>query len=194
MKKLLEDPAAFYTPKVRPSGYDIGKGFSKDNGGAIPPNLLQIPNTEPNGQYLDGCKTIGEKQHPARFPAKLPEFFINMLTEPGDLVLDIFAGSNTTRQTAETRGGDGSRLNFLANMLEHQRSDFCTNRTPFQPRPQNHAASRLRHQHEPPMAGRKGIWMAQADRSDPPGEAARTAQGRLAVRPQLRSPQPHAAA
>ena len=46
-------------------------------------------------------KIIGEKQHPARFPAKLPEFFINMLTEPGDIVLDIFAGSNTTGQAAQ---------------------------------------------------------------------------------------------
>lgn len=101
MKKLLENPAAFYTPKVRPSGHDIGSGFGKDNGGAIPPNLLQISNSESNGLYLAGCKMIGEKQHPARFPAKLPEFFINMLTEPGDLVLDIFAGSNTTGQVAQ---------------------------------------------------------------------------------------------
>lgn len=101
MKKLLEDPAAFYTPKVRPSGHDIGSGFGKDNGGAIPPNLLQISNSESNGQYLSGCKLVGEKQHPARFPAKLPEFFIKMLTEPGDIVLDIFAGSNTTGQAAE---------------------------------------------------------------------------------------------
>ena len=101
MKKLLADPAAFYTPKLRPSGHDIGAGFGKDNGGAIPSNLLQIPNTESNGQYLDGCKTVGEKQHPARFPAKLPEFFIRMLTEPGDIVLDIFAGSNTTGQAAQ---------------------------------------------------------------------------------------------
>jgi site-specific DNA-methyltransferase (cytosine-N4-specific) len=53
---------------------------------------------------LDGCRLIGEKQHPARFPAKLPEFFINMLTEPGDLVLDIFAGSNTTGHVAQTQG------------------------------------------------------------------------------------------
>ncbi|MBI3759857.1 MAG: site-specific DNA-methyltransferase, partial [Deltaproteobacteria bacterium] len=101
MKKLLEDPAAFYKPKMRPSGHDIGAGFGKDNGGAIPPNLLQIPNSESNGQYLDGCKLVGEKQHPARFPAKLPEFFINMLTDAGDLVVDIFAGSNTTGQAAE---------------------------------------------------------------------------------------------
>lgn len=101
MKKLLENPAAFYTPKVRPSGHDIGSGFGKDNGGAIPPNLLQISNSESNGQYLAGCKMIREKQHPARFPAKLPEFFIKMLTDPGDLVVDIFAGSNTTGQVAE---------------------------------------------------------------------------------------------
>ncbi len=72
MKKLLEDPAAFYTPMVRPSGHDIGSAFGKDNGGAIPPNLLQISNSESNSQYLAGCKTIGEKQHPARFPARLP--------------------------------------------------------------------------------------------------------------------------
>jgi site-specific DNA-methyltransferase (cytosine-N4-specific) len=42
MKKLLEDPDGFYRPKKRPSGHDIGRAFSKDNGGAIPPNLLQI--------------------------------------------------------------------------------------------------------------------------------------------------------
>jgi DNA modification methylase len=101
MKKLLENPSAFYTPKVRPSGHDIGNGFGKDNGGAIPPNLIQIPNSESNGQYLAGCKIIGEVQHPARFPARLPELFVRMLTEPGDVVLDIFAGSNTTGQVAE---------------------------------------------------------------------------------------------
>lgn len=104
MKKLIEDPDKFYKPKVRPSGHDIGKGFGKDNGGAIPPNLIQVPNSESNGQYLAGCKTVGEKAHPARFPTRLPEFFIRMLTEPGDLVVDIFAGSNTTGQVAEAEG------------------------------------------------------------------------------------------
>ncbi len=104
MMKLLENPAAYYTPKVRPSGHDIGASFSKNNGGATPPNLLQIPNSESNGLYLDGCKTVGAIQHPARFPAKLPEFFINMLTDRDDVVLDIFAGSNTTGQVAENLG------------------------------------------------------------------------------------------
>lgn len=104
MKKLIEDPAKFYTPKVRPSGHDIGASFGKDNGGAIPPNLLQISNSESNGQYLSGCKAVGVKGHPARFPSKLPEFFIRMLTNPDDLVVDIFGGSNTTGQVAEAEG------------------------------------------------------------------------------------------
>ena len=118
MKKLPEDPDGFYTPKKRPSGHDIGKAFGKDNGGAIPPNLLQIPNSESNGSYLRGCKNFGAKGHPARFPAKLPEFFIRFLTDPGDLVLDIFADSNTTGWVAECEGRQWlafeERLDYLA--------------------------------------------------------------------------------
>jgi len=102
MKKLLEDPDKFYDPKKRPSGHDIGKGFGKNNNGAIPSNLLQIPNSESNGAYMAGCKTLGIKSHPARFPTKLPEFFIKFLTEPEDIVVDIFGGSNTTGFVAET--------------------------------------------------------------------------------------------
>ncbi len=101
MKKLLEDPDAFYAPKKRPSGHDVSTGFGRKNKGAIPPNLLQIANSESNGAYLRGCKVVGSNPHPARFPAKLPEFFIKFLTEPGDVVVDIFAGSNTTGAVAE---------------------------------------------------------------------------------------------
>ncbi|WOB97714.1 DNA-methyltransferase [Providencia sp. PROV099] len=101
MKKLIDNPEKYYTPKMRPSGHDIGSSFGKDNGGAIPPNLLQIPNSESNSGYLSGCKKVGVKSHPARFPAKLPEFFIKMLTDENDIVLDIFGGSNTTGMVAE---------------------------------------------------------------------------------------------
>lgn len=118
MKKLLADPAAYYTPKKRPSGHDIGTTFAKDNGGAIPANLLQIPNSESNGAYLRGCKAMKLGAHPARFPAKLPEFFIRFLTDPDDLVVDIFAGSNTTGSVAEIEGrrwlSFDNRLDYLA--------------------------------------------------------------------------------
>ena len=101
MNKLLEDPERFYKPKKRPSGHNIGVGFGKPNSGAIPSNLLNIPNSESNGVYMTGCKLVGAVRHPARFPSRLPEFFIEFLTEPDDLVVDIFAGSNTTGAVAE---------------------------------------------------------------------------------------------
>lgn len=104
MKKLLQDPEGFYSPKKRPSGHDIGMGFGTDNGGAIPSNLLTIPNSESNGGYLAACKALELKAHPARFPKGLPEFFIRFLTEPEDLVVDFFAGSNTTGMVAEAEG------------------------------------------------------------------------------------------
>jgi DNA modification methylase len=104
MKKLIQDPGKYYTPATRPSGHSIGDSFGKNNGGSIPSNLLQIPNSESNSSYMTMSKAIGVRSHPARFPAKLPEFFIKYLTEPGDLVLDIFAGSNTTGQVAEQHG------------------------------------------------------------------------------------------
>jgi len=104
MKTLLKDSEKFYKPRRRPSGHEISSRFGDDNGGAIPPNLLQIPNTESNSVYLQCCRAVGVSPHPARFPQKLPEFFIKMLTTPGDTVLDFFAGSNTTGAAAECLG------------------------------------------------------------------------------------------
>jgi DNA modification methylase len=104
MKKLLEDPEKFYKAKKRPSGHDIENTFGKDNGGAIPSNLLQYPNTESNSVHIRLCKEFGFAPHPARFPKSLPSFFIRYLTNPDDLVLDIFGGSNTTGEAAEELG------------------------------------------------------------------------------------------
>ena len=104
MEKLFEHPEEFVKEEgtERPSGHVMGKSsWSKNNGGAIPPNMLQISNSESNSQYLRFCKLVGVKGHPARFPAGLPEFFIKFLTDEGDLVVDIFSGSNTTGSVAE---------------------------------------------------------------------------------------------
>lgn len=104
MKKLLADSESYYSPKKRPSGHDISSSFAGDNGGAIPSNLLEFPNTESNSLYLRACKAVGIEAHPARFPERLPAFFIRFLTDPNDLVLDIFAGSNTTGFAAQSLG------------------------------------------------------------------------------------------
>lgn len=101
MTKLLEDPEKYYEAGERPSQHNIGRSFGTNNGGSIPKNLLQMPNTESNSFYLRTCKSLGLKGHPARFPSSLPEFFIKFLTEPGDVVVDIFSGSNTTGAVCE---------------------------------------------------------------------------------------------
>lgn len=98
MKNLLKKG---YQAKTRPSGHEISDKFQKDNQGAIPPNLLEIANTESNTAYFRRCKTAGIKPHPARFPQSFAEFFIKFLTDENDLVLDPFAGSNTTGFVAE---------------------------------------------------------------------------------------------
>ena len=85
----------------RPSGHMIREGFSKDKGGSIPSNLIQIGNNESNSNYIKESKRLGKKIHPARYPAELPRFFMEFLTDSGDLVLDPFAGSNTTGAVAE---------------------------------------------------------------------------------------------
>ena len=90
-----------YKAKKRPSGHDISEKFSINNGAAIPPNLIAIPNTESNSFYLRYCENQGIKPHPARFPAELPEYFIRMLTEPGDFVVDPFGGSCVTGEVCE---------------------------------------------------------------------------------------------
>lgn len=93
MKHLIEHG---YTAKKRPSGHEISTKFQKDNGGSIPPNLIQIANTESNSEYLRECKKRGIKPHPARYPESLAKFFIDFLTDEGDLIVDPFAGSNVT--------------------------------------------------------------------------------------------------
>jgi len=98
MKKLLKDG---YKQSVRPSGHDISDNFAHDNGAAIPPNLIAAPNTESNSQYQRYCAEKEITPHPARFPRLIPEYFIRMLTDPGDLVIDPFAGSCVTGEAAE---------------------------------------------------------------------------------------------
>ncbi len=127
MKNLIKNG---YKPKLRPSGHDISNKFGNDRGGAIPPNiidgrcstdkeeigqpvllqedlvqpvnLISASNTASNDYYQRRCKEEGFKPHPARFPQALPEFVINLCTEPGDIVLEPFAGSNMTGRVAES--------------------------------------------------------------------------------------------
>ncbi|MGO8943849.1 MAG: DNA-methyltransferase [Syntrophobacteraceae bacterium] len=98
MKNLLLNG---YKAKKRPSGHDISTKFSRNNNAAIPPNLIAIAHTESNTYYLRYCKENDIQPHPARYPAELPEYFIRMLTEKGDLIVDPFAGSCVTGEVCQ---------------------------------------------------------------------------------------------
>jgi DNA modification methylase len=110
-----------YNPGTRPSEHHIGeKSFLTRHRGAIPPSVVKVENKEPNQDALPNlitmanthastdyqiyCRDLEIEPHPARMPIGLAEFFIKFLTEPGDLVLDPFGGSNTTGAAAEKNG------------------------------------------------------------------------------------------
>ena len=100
MKKLLKNQK--YNSGNRPSEHQIGKeSFLKKHKGAIPSNVLIFSNTISSSNYSLYCKKQMIKPHPARMPEQIPEFFIKLLTHKGDLVLDPFAGSNTTGSIAQ---------------------------------------------------------------------------------------------
>lgn len=121
MKELL---LRGYKPKLRPSGHDISAKFGRNNNGAIPPNLLEIPNTESNSRYLRACRQAGLAPNPARYPHGLPEFFVKFLTEPGDLVLDPFAGSNVTGEVCERLGRKWISIELVEEYLKGSKFRF----------------------------------------------------------------------
>ncbi len=98
MKHLLKNG---YHAQKRPSGHEISKKFNRDNGASIPANLLAVPNTESNGRYQRYCRENNITPHPARFPTEIPEFFIRLTTDDGDLVVDPFGGSCVTGEVCE---------------------------------------------------------------------------------------------
>ena len=116
MKRLIE--TGTYNRGRRPSADVVREGFMKDRGGSIPPNLLCVSNTGNDKPYVEACKKSGRKPHPARFAPDVPGFFIELLTDSGDLVLDPFAGSNVTGYVAESLGRNWIAIDIDKDYLE----------------------------------------------------------------------------
>ncbi len=88
----------------RPSRHNFDLSHPWDNkGGADPGSVISVSNTASNGFVQKLCKEMGIK-HPARYPEKLAEFFILSGSNPGDIILDPFAGSGTTGVVAHKYG------------------------------------------------------------------------------------------
>jgi site-specific DNA-methyltransferase (cytosine-N4-specific) len=135
MRRLIERG---YRAKIRPSGHNITSKFRQDHGGSIPPNLIELGNNDSNGEYLKRCRNAKLPVHPARFPRAFPEFFIKLCTSPGDVVLDPFAGSNTTGETAERLGRRWIAIEMVKDYLKGSRFRFSTSerRSGHTPSPQ----------------------------------------------------------
>mgnify|MGYP000914769959 CR=1 FL=1 len=118
MIRLLE--SGKFNSGKRPSEHIVSeKGFLTDNKGSIssnvfeleqfdenkelrlPYSMFRIANTKSNDFFTKTCKQRGIIPHPARMPLELASFFIEFLTDQGDIVLDPFGGSNTTGFCAE---------------------------------------------------------------------------------------------
>ncbi len=136
MKALLKNG---YKAQLRPSGHDISNKFGNDNGGAIPPNLLELANTESNSYYMKRCKELNLKPHPARFPKEFADFFIKFTTHEDDLVLDPFGGSNTTGYAAEQLRRKWIAIEINKPYLEASKIRFEEVPNLFNPEPTIHA-------------------------------------------------------
>lgn len=127
---------------TRPGGYKINSSWSeiKTKGSipssfiqaelfpdeTIPENVLIMGNNAANDRYTLSCKKEGLKIHPARFPRALPDFFIRMLTDNGDVVLDPFAGSNTTGAVAESLGRNWISFEIIEEYVRASKFRFAT--------------------------------------------------------------------
>jgi DNA modification methylase len=111
MKRLLRTKQ--YNSGARPSGHVISeKGFLTDHGGSISANVIELDDsrypdallkytgTAWDQNYREYCAQKKLAAHPARMQSSLSAFFIQFLTQKDDLILDPFAGSNTTARSA----------------------------------------------------------------------------------------------
>jgi site-specific DNA-methyltransferase (cytosine-N4-specific) len=140
MRRLLKDQT--YNSGKRPSEHTIGdRSFLLRHGGSIQPNFLamsvtagekdlrlpsvmRLANTNSNDFYLRRCREEGIDPHPARMHPSLAAYFVGLLTEPGDLVLDPFAGSNTTGFVAELLGRRWVSIDVARDFVRQSRIRF----------------------------------------------------------------------
>ncbi len=85
------------TDRVRDES-KAGSGFGKKVENWLGRDMVYPTNV------LHRATECGNRNHSAVFPAWLPEWFIDLFTDPGDTVLDPFVGSGTTAFAALNKG------------------------------------------------------------------------------------------
>jgi DNA modification methylase len=76
--------------------------FANNTPGRIPKNVIERGNQCSDSRAIHRfAKEMGFPAHPAMFPTDIPAFFIQFLTEVGELVVDPFGGTLKTGLAAE---------------------------------------------------------------------------------------------
>lgn len=83
-----------HTDQVRDNSR-VGSGFGKNVSKWVGKSMVYPTNV------LHMATECANRGHSATFPVALPEWFIKLFTQPGDVVLDPFMGSGTTAVAAE---------------------------------------------------------------------------------------------
>ncbi len=91
LKKLSEKD------KIRDES-KVGSGFGKNISNWLGRKMVYPTNV------IHLATECSNKNHSAAFPEGLPEWFIKLFTQPGDMVLDPFMGSGTTLFVAQRMG------------------------------------------------------------------------------------------
>lgn len=78
----------------------VGSGFGKKVENWLGRDMVYPTNV------LHRATECGNRNHSAAFPHWLPDWFIDLFTDPGDVVLDPFIGSGTTAFAALAKGRD----------------------------------------------------------------------------------------
>jgi DNA modification methylase len=76
-----------------------------------------------------------DKIHPTQKPTEILEYFIELCTNPGDLVLDTFAGSGSTGIAAKNTGRDCILIERDAKMFAKMSERFVDKSNPAQSHP-----------------------------------------------------------
>lgn len=106
MQRLIEQNGD--TREVHESDYQSVSrkgGFSKDNGGAIAGNVINLSTyCESNRAILENARKLGLPQHGALFPKSLATFLIKWLCPEDGFVIDPCGGYSTVGEAAEELG------------------------------------------------------------------------------------------
>ncbi|MGI9250435.1 MAG: DNA-methyltransferase [Pseudohongiellaceae bacterium] len=96
----------------------VGSGFGKNISNwlgrdmAYPTNVLHL------------ATECANRNHSAAFPRQLPEWFIKLFTDAGDVVMDPFMGSGTTIYVAEELGRHAIGIDTVGEYCEMVQRDF----------------------------------------------------------------------